>query len=67
MMLFSLHNRNQLHKELPGEGFKGSIWQHAINTFAGFSAVRQNVAVDGMNLILRCSCLHEVSVVILML
>lgn len=35
-----------MHKELPGESFKGSIWQHAINTFAGFSAVRQNVAVD---------------------
>ncbi|KAH0716445.1 hypothetical protein KY284_009350, partial [Solanum tuberosum] len=30
------HNRNQLlHKKLPGEDVKGSIWQHAINTFAG--------------------------------
>lgn len=43
-----LHPRNQLlHKKLPGECVKGSIWQHAINTFAGFSTVQQNVVADG--------------------
>lgn len=43
-----LHPRNQLlHTKLPGEGVKGSIWQHVINTFAGFSSVRQYVTADG--------------------
>ncbi|KAK4708811.1 hypothetical protein R3W88_029736 [Solanum pinnatisectum] len=35
-----------LHKKLPGEGVTGSIWQRTINTFAGFSTVRQNVVAD---------------------
>ncbi|XP_009598358.1 single-stranded DNA-binding protein WHY2, mitochondrial isoform X3 [Nicotiana tabacum] len=41
-------SRNQLlHKRLPGEGVRDSIWQHAINTLAGFSTVRQNIVADG--------------------
>ncbi|XP_070052180.1 single-stranded DNA-binding protein WHY2, mitochondrial-like isoform X3 [Nicotiana tabacum] len=42
-----LRPRNQLlHKRLPGEGVRDSIWQHAINTLAGFSTVRQNIVAD---------------------
>lgn len=56
MMFFSRHIRNQLlHKKLSGEDVKGSIWQNAINTFAAFSTVRQDVVADGMHFIFRCS------------
>ncbi|KAM3287630.1 single-stranded DNA-binding protein WHY2, mitochondrial isoform X1 [Capsicum chacoense] len=42
-----LHPRNQLLlNKLPVEGVKDSIWKHAINTFAGFSSVRQYGAAD---------------------
>ncbi|KAK4337851.1 hypothetical protein RND71_042338 [Anisodus tanguticus] len=44
--LFDAGNK-LLHKKLPGEGVKDSIWQHAINTSASFSSVRQNIAADG--------------------
>ncbi|XP_015056792.1 single-stranded DNA-binding protein WHY2, mitochondrial isoform X2 [Solanum pennellii] len=47
-LLHPRHIRNQLlHKKLPGEDVKGSIWQNAINTFAAFSTVRQDVVADG--------------------
>ncbi|XP_015056791.1 single-stranded DNA-binding protein WHY2, mitochondrial isoform X1 [Solanum pennellii] len=46
-LLHPRHIRNQLlHKKLPGEDVKGSIWQNAINTFAAFSTVRQDVVAD---------------------